>query len=153
MVKLTRSHCFADTGIKDMSSFPDSTALRPRRVLVVDDSSLIREAARLALGSIGGWEVLTASSGEEGLVRASADQPDAVLLDMMMPGLDGVAVAERLAAGPETRAIPVVMLTAADGAEDRARMGRLSVAGVIPKPFDLGALAGQLAALVGWEET
>jgi CheY-like chemotaxis protein len=152
MVKLTRSDLFAETGIKVMPSSADSTATRPRRVLVVDDSSLIREAASLALGAIGGWEVLTASSGEEGLIRASADQPDAVLLDVMMPGLDGVAVAERLAAGPATRAIPVVMLTAADSAEDHARMGRLSVAGVIPKPFDLAALAGQLAALVGWDE-
>ncbi len=129
----------------------DSAPSRPRRVLVVDDSSLIREAATLALGAIGGWEVLTASSGEKGLARASADRPDAVLLDVVMPGLDGVAVAERLRANPETRAIPVVMLTAADGAQDRERLRRLSVTGVIPKPFDVTALAAQLAAIVGWD--
>lgn len=124
--------------------------VRPRRVLVVDDSSLIREAATLALGSLGGWEVLTAASGEEGIERASAEQPDAVLLDVVMPGLDGVAVAERLAQSPATRDIPVVMLTAADSAGDRDRLARLSVAGVIHKPFELVALAGQLAVLVGW---
>jgi CheY-like chemotaxis protein len=116
----------------------------------VDDSSLIREAATLALGSIGGWEVLTAASGEEGLERASAERPDAVLLDLVMPGLDGVAVAAHLARSPATRDIPVVMLTAADGAGDRERLGRLSVAGVIHKPFELAALPGQLALLVGW---
>jgi CheY-like chemotaxis protein len=116
----------------------------------VDDSSLIREAATLALGSIGGWEVLTAASGEEGLERASAERPDAVLLDLVMPGLDGVAVAAHLARSPATRDIPVVMLTAADGAGDRERLGRLSVAGVIHKPFELAALPGQLASLVGW---
>jgi CheY-like chemotaxis protein len=118
--------------------------------LVVDDSSLIREAATLALGAIGGWDVLTASTGEEGLAQASAERPDAVLLDLVMPGLDGVAVAERLMASPETRTIPVVMLTAADGAADRERLRHLPVAGVIPKPFALESLAGQLAALVGW---
>lgn len=122
-----------------------------RRILVVDDSSLIREAATLALGAIAGWEVLTAASGEEGLGLAMAQRPDAVLLDVVMPGIDGVAVARRLAASPATRTIPVVMLTAADGAEDRRRLGQLPVAGIIPKPFALESLADQLAALVGWE--
>jgi CheY-like chemotaxis protein len=136
-----------------MSSDIGQASSRPsRRVLVIDDSSLIREAAMLALGSIGGWQVLTAASGEEGLERASADQPDAVLLDLVMPGLDGVAVAEQLARSPDTREIPVVMLTAAESAEDRERLDRLSVAGVIHKPFELAALAGQLAVLVGWEQ-
>jgi CheY-like chemotaxis protein len=130
-----------------MAPVADST---PRRVLVVDDSGLIREAAKLALGAIGGWDVLTAASGEEGLAQASAERPDAVLLDLVMPGLDGVAVAERLTASPATRTIPVVMLTAADGAEDRERLRDLPVAGVIPKPFELDSLAAQLAALVGW---
>jgi CheY-like chemotaxis protein len=135
-----------------MSPFADSAnSLIPRRVLVVDDSSLIREAAALALGTIRGWDVLTAASGEEGLERAGADQPDAVLLDVVMPGLDGIAVAERLAHSPGTRTIPVVMLTAAGSAEDRQRLERLAVAGVIPKPFELATLADQLAVLVGWD--
>jgi CheY-like chemotaxis protein len=63
-----------------------------------------------------------------------------------------VAVAQRLAAGADTRAIPVVMLTAADGAEDRQRLGELPVAGIIGKPFALDSLATQLAVLVGWEQ-
>jgi DNA-binding response OmpR family regulator len=128
---------------------PDRT---PRRILVVDDSSLIREAATLGLGAVAGWEVLTAASGEEGLERAMAERPDAVLLDVVLPGLDGVAVAHRLAASPATRTIPVVMLTAADGAEDRRRLRRLPVAGIIPKPFALESLAGQVAALLGWDQ-
>ncbi len=134
-----------------MSPIADQASSTPSRcVLVIDDSSLIREAAMLALGSVDGWEVLTAASGEEGLERASAHHPDAVLLDLMMPGLDGVAVAERLARSADTREIPVVMLTAAVSAGDRERLARLAVAGVIHKPFELTALAGQLAALVGW---
>jgi CheY-like chemotaxis protein len=125
-------------------------SVQPRRVLVIDDSSLIRGAVTLALGSVDGWEVLTAASGEEGLERAGVDQPDAVLLDVVMPGLDGVAVAERLARSPNTREIPVVMLTAGESPQERERLERLSVAGVIHKPFELDALAGQLAVLVGW---
>jgi CheY-like chemotaxis protein len=135
-----------------ISSVANNPTVPLRRVLIVDDSSLIREAATLALGTIGGWEVLSASSGEEGLARASADRPDAVLLDVVMPGLDGLEVAERLATSPDTHAIPIVMLTAADGAEDRERLRRLPVAGVIRKPFELTALASQVAALLGWDE-
>lgn len=121
------------------------------RVLVIDDSSLIRECATLALGALAGWEVSVACSGEAGLQRANSDPPGIILLDMVMPGLDGAAVAERLARDPVTCEIPVVMLTAADSAEDRERIARLPVAGVILKPFELAALAGQLAAIVGWE--
>lgn len=121
------------------------------RVLVVDDSSLIRECATLALGTLAGWEVSVACSGEAGLQRAAIERPGVVLLDMVMPGLDGAAVAERLARDPVTRGIPIVMLTAADSAEDRERIARLPVAGVIPKPFELAALAGQVAAIVGWD--
>jgi DNA-binding response OmpR family regulator len=130
---------------------PHAADRPPRRILVVDDSSLIREAATLALGAVAGMEVLTASSGEEGLVRGMAERPDAVLLDVVMPGIDGVTVAQRLAASPTTRTIPVVMLTAADATEDR-RLRDLPVAGIIPKPFALESLAGQLAALLGWDE-
>jgi CheY-like chemotaxis protein len=134
-----------------VSTRTDARPGHPRRILVVDDSSLIREAATLALGTAAGWEVLTASTGEEGLGRAAAEQPDAVLLDVVMPGLDGVAVAELLANGRETRGIPVLMLTAADGARDRERLRRLPVAGIISKPFELEALAGQVASLLGWK--
>jgi CheY-like chemotaxis protein len=117
--------------------------------LAVDDSSLIREAVSLALSPIDGWKVLTAPSGEEGLALAGTEMPDVILLDVMMPGLDGIVVAERLAASPGTRGIPVVMLTAADRPEDRERLSGLAVAGVIAKPFQLAALSDQLAALIG----
>jgi CheY-like chemotaxis protein len=124
-----------------------------RRILVVDDSELIREAAKLALGQLGGFDVVTATSGEEGLVRAAGDPPDAILLDVVMPGMGGIAAAERLAASPETSGIPVVLLTAKDAPEDRALFGRLAVRGVIPKPFQLGDLADQLIAALGWSES
>jgi CheY-like chemotaxis protein len=58
--------------------------MEPRRVLLIDDEDDIREVAQLSLEMVGRWEVVTASSGAEGIVRAAADQPDAILLDVMM---------------------------------------------------------------------
>jgi CheY-like chemotaxis protein len=136
---------------ESVSGQPAESEAQQRRILIVDDSSLIREVAVLALSSRSGWEAVTASSGEEGLARALSDRPDAVLLDVVMPGIDGYEVAERLAASPSTSAIPVIMLTAADGPGDRERLRRLAVAGVIPKPFELAQLASQVAAVLGWQ--
>jgi two-component system alkaline phosphatase synthesis response regulator PhoP len=120
------------------------------RVLVIDDSVLIREAAKVALGAIGGWSVLTAASGQEGIAVAESEQPDAIVLDVVMPGMDGIAVAVCLRAAPATGSLPIVLLTAKDRPEDRERFRRLPVAGVIAKPFDVASLADELAALLGW---
>lgn len=116
-----------------------------RRVLVVDDSDLIRQVAQLALQRAG-WEVLLAESGEEGLVLAAAERPDAILLDVVMEGLDGPATLARLRADDDTRDIPVLFLTArAEESVDTA-----GAAGVIPKPFDLATLADQVRSSLGW---
>ena len=131
-----------------MSAQPTTAS---RRVLVVDDSSLIREAAKIALASLGGWDVLCAEGGEEALALAAAELPDAILLDVVMPGMDGIEVAERLAGTPGARACPIVLLTARDRPEDHELFGRLPIAGVITKPFDVAALADQLAETLGWE--
>jgi CheY-like chemotaxis protein len=121
-----------------------------RCVLVVDDSGLIREAAKIALGTIGGWRTVTASSGEEGLERAASERFDAILLDVEMPGMDGIAVAERLQAMPATSALPIVLLSAHEQIEASPRMRGVTVAGAIAKPFDMSDLARQMAALLGW---
>jgi CheY-like chemotaxis protein len=121
-----------------------------RRVLVIDDSRLIREAAKVALGTIGGWLVSTAASGEEGLTLAAAERPDAILLDVVMPGIDGIDAAERLQEKPSTRSLPIVLLTASDQATSGQRLRHAHVAGVISKPFDVATLSAQLAALLGW---
>jgi two-component system, OmpR family, alkaline phosphatase synthesis response regulator PhoP len=126
-----------------------SEASAARRVLVIDDSALIREAARVALETEG-WEVLVAESGEQGIAVAESVRPDAILLDVVMPGMEGVEVAERLQAKPVTSSTRVVLLTGRDRPEDRERFERLPVAGVIAKPFDIGGLASELAAILGW---
>jgi CheY-like chemotaxis protein len=121
-----------------------------RRILLVDDDEMIREVAELSLSRIGGYDVTTAASGEEAITLATADPPDAILLDVMMPGLDGPETFERLQAQPATRAVPVVLLTAKLQMRERQRWQDLGVVGVLGKPFDPLRLPTDVAALLGW---
>lgn len=121
-----------------------------RRVLIIDDDDAIREIAGISLSAVGGHDVVDASSGEEGLARATQHAPDAILLDVMMPGLDGPSTLERLRATEATAAIPVVFLTAKVMRAERERLERLGAQGVIDKPFDPVALPGQLGEILGW---
>jgi CheY-like chemotaxis protein len=123
-----------------------------KRVLIIDDEDDIREVAQVSLELVGGWEVLTASSGTEGIQRAQAEQPDAILLDVMMPGLDGPTTFERLQAEPSTRGIPVLLLTAKVQSAERARFDSLGVQGVLSKPFDPMKLASEVAEALGWPD-
>ena len=120
------------------------------RVLVVDDEPDIREIARLSLERLAGWRVTTAASGEEGLQLASRERPDAVLLDVMMPGLDGPETARRLAADPATAGIPVLLLTARARSSERDELAEEPVVAVLTKPFDPTRLADDIAAALGW---
>jgi two-component system, OmpR family, alkaline phosphatase synthesis response regulator PhoP len=121
-----------------------------RKILVIDDSVLIREAAKIALGTIGGWQTTTAASGEEGIERALSEHPDAILLDVVMEGMDGIAVAEHLHGIPATSSFPIVLLTAHDQLQDSERFKRLEIAGVITKPFDISGLSREVGTLLGW---
>jgi CheY-like chemotaxis protein len=122
----------------------------PRRVLVIDDEPDIREVVQVALELTEGWEVRTAGSGGEGLALAAADPPDAILLDVMMPDLDGPATVQALRAEPATQTVPVVLLTAMLQGDDRRAFATLPVAGVVDKPFDPMGLGSQVAGLLGW---
>ena len=124
----------------------------PRRVLIVDDEDDIREVAKLSLEMMKGWEVLTAASGSEALVRAESEVPDAILLDVMMPGMNGPTVVEHLHKNPVTASIPVVLLTAKVQSADHRRFSDLAIAGVLAKPFDPVQLAGDIARLLGWDD-
>jgi DNA-binding response OmpR family regulator len=104
-------------------------------VLVVDDERSIRMLCRVNLGA-SGMDVLEASDGSEGLELARRERPDLVLLDVMMPGLDGWRVAQELAEDPKTREIPVVFLTARADSADRRRGELLGGVGYVVKPFD-----------------
>jgi CheY-like chemotaxis protein len=122
-----------------------------RRVLVVDDDDAIREVAQTSLELVAGWQVEVASSGQEAVELCVADPPDAVLLDVMMPLMDGPTTFARLQADPRTRMVPVVLLTAKVQPAERRRWEGLGVSGVLAKPFDPLRLAGQVADLLGWD--
>ncbi len=121
-----------------------------KRILVIDNEEYIQEVAQICLETVADWEVMIAGSGLEGITRAAAEQPDAILLDVMMPDLDGIATFQRLQASPTTAQIPVILLTAKVQASDRRRYTELGIKATIAKPFDPLSLASQVAAALGW---
>ncbi len=122
--------------------------MSPKRILLVDDKDDVREVAAISMQAVGGWQVVSASSGTEAIATALVEQPDAILLDVMMPGIDGPTTFERLQADPGTRDIPVILLTAKAQSVDRQRFAELGVAGMLTKPFDPMELPGQVAAIL-----
>jgi CheY-like chemotaxis protein len=114
------------------------------RILIIDDEDDIREATQICLEVTGDWEVLTASSGKEGLTKAQVEQPDVILLDVMMPDMDGLATLERLQSVPTTNRIPVILLTAKAQPAEQRRFSKLAVAAVILKPYDPFTLSDQV---------
>ncbi len=121
-----------------------------RKVLIIDDEDDIREVAAMSLESVAGWEVLTANSGLQGLARAAEHKPDAILLDVMMPGMDGPTTFRELRKNPTTARIPVLLLTAKVQSKDQRRFADLGVEAVLFKPFDPLTLSRQIASVLGW---
>jgi len=123
-----------------------------RKILIIDDEEDIREVAALSLETVAGWDVLVAGSGAAGIAKARENRPDAILLDVMMPGMDGPTTFRELRAIPETSGIPVILLTAKVQAADQKRFSDLGVASVMFKPFDPLILAREIAQVLGWQE-
>jgi CheY-like chemotaxis protein len=119
-------------------------------VLIVDDDDAIREVTQLALEIFGGWTVLSAESGPSALELAAAHHPDAVLLDVMMPGMDGLTTFDHLLADETTRDIPVILLTAKAHVGSRQPWDDHPIRGVIDKPFEVKTLALQITEMLGW---
>lgn len=122
-----------------------------RSILLIDDDRGIREVACTALEMVGGYEVSTAASGTEGLDKARTSPPDAIVLDVMMPGLDGPETFALLRQQPETADVPVILLTAKTQATDRTRFAALGVAGMLAKPFDPMTISDDVASILGWD--
>jgi CheY-like chemotaxis protein len=118
-------------------------------VLLIDDEPDIRTIGRIALSSVGGWNVLVAASGAEGIALAQRHSPDLILLDVMMPGLDGPETLAELRAAPGTQAIPVIFMTAKVLRSEVERYVALGARGVITKPFDPMRLCDDVRALMG----
>lgn len=117
------------------------------KILHIEDEPDIQEVARLALEDVGGFAVVTASSGKEGLAQARTQAPDVILLDVMMPGMDGPTTLMALRECPETASIPVIFMTAKVQSQEVERYKALGALGVISKPFDPMTLADEVNAL------
>lgn len=126
-------------------------SILPRRILIIDDETDIREVAALSLETVAGWEVIAASSGAQGLAMAIRELPDAILLDVMMPGMDGPTTFRELRKNPATSHIPVVLLTAKVQSSDQRRFADLGVNAILFKPFDPLTLYAQIADALGWD--
>ncbi len=125
-------------------------ATNTKRILFIDDESHIRQIVKVCLESLGGWQVVLAGSGQEGLVKAISEKVDAILLDVMMPEMNGLVLLQQLQVNPVTRSIPVVFLTARQSLTEPQRFQPLGVKGAIAKPFDALTLVPQIANALGW---
>lgn len=119
-----------------------------RTVLLVDDEEDIRTIGQICLTRVGGWVTFLAANGEDALRIAAVERPDVVLLDVMMPEMDGPTVLARLRANPLTAGIPVVFLTAKVQRGDLGHYVALGARGAIPKPFDPMRLPHEVRRIV-----
>ncbi len=117
-----------------------------KKILLIDDEDDIRTIARISLETIGGFEVILAGGGEEGLEVSAREKPDLILLDVMMPGLDGPATLKRLKGNPASTDIPVVFLTAKAQQMELNQLKDMGAEGVLTKPFDPMKLPDQVRA-------
>jgi PAS domain S-box-containing protein len=118
-----------------------------RRVLLIDDSVTFRKELKLSLEAAG-YSVREAATGEEGLALAAADRPDAVVVDGMLPGIDGATVVRRLKSDTALRSTPCLLLTAAEGTNDELRAFEAGADAYVRKSEDLGIILVRLAALL-----
>lgn len=114
------------------------------KILYVEDDIDIQTVARMALELVGGYTLEVCSSGEEAISKGPAFSPDLILLDVMMPGMDGPTTLENLRKFPELKNTTAVFMTAKVMPSDVQRYKDLGAADVIPKPFDPMTLAQQV---------
>ena len=116
-------------------------------LLYVDDDDDIREIVEMSLGLDGSLRVSSSSGGEHALITMRQERPDLVMLDVMMPGMDGPAILERMRADPDLAHIPVIFMTAKTNPQEVAKFRGLSAIGVLAKPFDPMTLGSEVKAL------
>lgn len=110
-----------------------------RRVLVVDDDPRLLHIVAMYLG-IEGYDVAIAADGEQGLAEVARQRPDLIILDIMMPGMDGIEACRQIRANPQTSDLPVLMFSALSGDEDVERARLAGANHLITKPFNLVGL-------------
>jgi CheY-like chemotaxis protein len=118
------------------------------KVLIIDDEEDTRSIASMSLSILGGLEVVEAESGQDGITKAEMEQPDVILLDMMMPIMDGSQTLVALGENEKTKNIPVIFLTAKAMTSEIEKLKRMGAVGVLTKPFDPTILANQVRAIL-----
>lgn len=121
-----------------------------KQILVIDDEEDIRELLQIALEMSTDWQVITAASGQEGVESARQNLPDAIIIDVMMPDMDGPTTVQQLQAYPVTQNIPVIFLTAQTQATKQPRYTELGVKAVLSKLIDPINFAEQVAEIFDW---
>jgi CheY-like chemotaxis protein len=121
-----------------------------KTVLLVDDEDDIREVAQMSLEVTAGWRIEGANCGTAGIEKAKELKPDAILLDVMMPDMDGPTTFQKMREIPELAETPVILMTAKVQASDMEYFAAIGVSGVIPKPFDPMSLADQVKDILKW---
>jgi CheY-like chemotaxis protein len=121
-----------------------------KRLLMIDDEESIQIVVKFGINMAAGWEVIAANSGKIGIDTAQKELPDAILLDVMMPEMDGIATFKALQANPITAKIPVIFLTAKAQTAERRQFNDLGISGVITKPFNSLDLPEQIAKILNW---
>ncbi|BAU13995.1 response regulator receiver protein [Leptolyngbya sp. NIES-3755] len=121
-----------------------------QHILLIDDEIDIRMVVKATLELVGGMQVSVAICGLEGLQKAELEQPDAILLDMMLPDMDGAMTLKKLRQNPKTAQIPVIFLTAKTQIAQQQKFIDSGAIAVITKPFDPALLSDQVATALGW---
>lgn len=121
-----------------------------KRILLIDDEPGIRQVVQVAFKVITAWETLVADSCRTGIALAKAEKPDAILLDVMMPEMDGITALYHIQSNTAICTIPIILLTAKAQASERERFAQLPIAGVITKPFKAPELVKQVRLILGW---
>ena len=118
------------------------------RLLLIDDESSIREVTKATLEATGNWDVTLAETGEEGIMLAQQIDPHLILIDLMMPEMDGVTAFEKIRAIPSVHNTPIAFFTAKATLEERQHFEEMGVQGVISKPFQPLELSNDLLVLL-----
>ena len=119
------------------------------KILIVDDEEDVRRLARLSLVKVGGFEVVEAANGRDALQRAVEQRPDAILLDVMMPEMDGPMTLRALRENPLTAGIDVIFVTARALRSELRELEEMGVRGVLTKPFNAMELSDDVRRVLG----
>jgi CheY-like chemotaxis protein len=122
-----------------------------KKILVIDNEPCVLEVIQICLETMADWQAIAASSGAEGIKKAQSEQPDAILLDLIMPEMDGITTFKKLQENQLTRQIPVIFITAKESIFGDLNREKLGGVAAIAKPFNPLELTNQIADILKWQ--